>query len=153
VPPLRERKEDIAVLAAHFIELACRRFNRVPMQPTAGEIRQLQNYEWPGNVRELQNVIERAVITAQHGALHFEVEATAARTFEYHEAPTEPASSNRTEVFTDEEMRQRERDNILAALHNSHGRVYGHGGAAELLGLKPTTLNARIKKFGLKHSA
>jgi DNA-binding NtrC family response regulator len=73
VPPLRAHKEDIPALAAHFVEAACRQFNRSPMQLSASQVAALQSYDWPGNVRELRNVIERAVILARHGSLHFEI--------------------------------------------------------------------------------
>ena len=149
VPPLRERKEDIPILASHFAELACRRFNRAPMHPSASQLRYLQDYEWPGNVRELQNIVERAVIMARFGALQFQVEQDG-----LHLTADGTASAPQTFdgdlILTDEEMRLRERNNIAAALRLSHGRIYGPGGAAVMLGLKPTTLNARIKKWGLE---
>jgi transcriptional regulator with GAF, ATPase, and Fis domain len=146
VPPLRERKDDIAILAGAFFESACRRFNRHCSVLTEKQLCQLQDYDWPGNVRELQNVIERAVIAARMGALHFDIGPTAQR------GPCDAVQSssvNGDQIFTDEEMRGRERTNILAALRMSHGKIYGSGGAAELLGVKPSTLNARIKKWGL----
>jgi transcriptional regulator with GAF, ATPase, and Fis domain len=152
VPPLRERKEDVPTLASHFVALACRRFSRPPMQLSHEQLRQLQGYDWPGNVRELQNVIERAVITARRGSLHFDpgqdAAAISARKAQPAEGGAEPA-----EILTDDEMKRRERDNIAAALKISEGRIYGPGGAAELLGMKPTTLNARIKRFGLQKLA
>jgi transcriptional regulator with GAF, ATPase, and Fis domain len=73
VPPLRERKEDTPILAAHFLEMACKRFNRQGLQLTESQFRRLQNYEWPGNVRELENVLEQAVITARTGSLRFDI--------------------------------------------------------------------------------
>ncbi len=148
VPPLRERKEDIPLLAAHFLEQACVRFNRPGCSLSESDIQQLQNYSWPGNVRELRNVVERAVISARGGSLHFDLLET-----------TEPGSSvhtNRSQqtdslgLISDAEMKRYERQNIEAALKLANGRVYGRGGAAELLGIKPTTLNTRIKKLRLK---
>jgi transcriptional regulator with GAF, ATPase, and Fis domain len=149
VPPLRERKEDIAILAKHFVEAACRRFSRSVLEPTGSQIRQLLNYDWPGNVRELQNVIERAVITARRGSLHFDIVADSAARL-VGQTTSVSASAETVEIFTEAEMKRRERENILAALQRSGGRIYGTGGAAELLGMKPTTLTARIKKLGLK---
>ena len=73
VPPLRERKDDIPVLAKHFLEMASKRFSRSGLHLTASQMRQLQNYDWPGNVRELQNVIERAVITSHLGSLRLDI--------------------------------------------------------------------------------
>ena len=75
VPPLRERKEDIPILARHFVERACKRFSRSGLQLTPSQIRQLLDYDWPGNVRELQNVVERAVIAARSGSLRFDLPA------------------------------------------------------------------------------
>jgi len=155
VPPLRKRKDDIAILAVAFLEAACRRFNRPCPILTESDLWQLQNYEWPGNVRELQNVVERAVIGAHFGILRFDVPT--------HDVPThgdlqtcgeanfDAASSNGVEVLPAEEMKRRERENIIAALRRSNGKIYGACGAAELLGVRPTTLNARVKKLGLKH--
>jgi transcriptional regulator with GAF, ATPase, and Fis domain len=149
VPPLREREDDIPVLAGYFVEAACRRFGRPSLQLTAAHIRQLQDYDWPGNVRELQNVIERAVITSQRNSLYLDI-AGSDEVRPAAPAPlAEAAGAETSGVITDEEMKRRERDNVAAALRRSGGRIYGPGGAAELLGMKPTTLNARIKKWGL----
>ena len=149
VPPLRERKEDITVLASQFVEAACRRFNRSPLQLSASQIEQLQNYDWPGNVRELQNIIERAVITARLGPLHFDIGEGAASLAE-ETANAAAVAFEPTGIVTEDEMKRRDRENIVAALSQSRGRIYGPGGAADLLGIKPTTLNARIAKLGLK---
>jgi transcriptional regulator with GAF, ATPase, and Fis domain len=149
VTPLRERKEDIPILAKQFVEAACRRFNRSPLHPAASQLQQLQSYEWPGNVRELQNVIERAVITARLGSLHFDIAEGAGVRLGPPGAPQRNALSETIAIMTDEEMKRRERENIAVALKQSGGRVYGRGGAAELLGMKPTTLSARLKKLGL----
>jgi transcriptional regulator with GAF, ATPase, and Fis domain len=149
VPPLRERGEDIAVLARHFIEAACQRFNRLPLQLPDSQIRQLESYQWPGNVRELQNAIERAVITARSGALRIDLGATAV-------APAKKPIDAKAfapddlRIATATEMKHRERLNVAAALRQSGGRIHGADGAAVLLGMKPTTLTARIKRLGLK---
>lgn len=115
------------------------------------QLRSLQNYDWPGNVRELENVVERAVIAARPGSLHFDIPEAAA------ESPNSSSSGagdraveENVAVVPEREMRRRERENIAAALKLCKGRVYGPGGAAELLGVQPTTLSARIRKFGLK---
>ena len=136
------------MLAAHFVESACRRFKRTQLQLTEENLRQLEAYGWPGNIRELQNVIERAVITARLGTLHFDLPILSEAAAGGIELPS-PTQTEQA-VVQEHEMRQRERDNIMAALRQSQGRIYGAGGAAELLGLRPTTLTARIKKFGLK---
>jgi PAS domain S-box-containing protein len=148
VPPLRERKEDIPLLAKNFLDAACKRFNRSLMHLTASEIKQLHNYDWPGNVRELQNVIERSVITSRLGSLRLDI--TGAEFRAYRPTTTRPKSREEPEVIPDKEMSRRMRDNMVAALKRSGGRIYGPGGAAELLGISPSTLSTRIKKLGLK---
>ncbi len=148
VPPLRERKEDIPLLAKYFVERACKRLNRTPLQLSGSQIRQLQKYDWPGNIRELQNVIERAVIRARLGSLTFDI-LQGAEAQPPAEARADPESVAGNEIVTEGEIRRRERENIAAALKQSKGRIYGPGGAAQLLGMKPTTLSARVKKLGL----
>lgn len=155
VPPLRERKDDIPLLATHFLKAASKRFNRSGRRLSASQLRQLQNYDWPGNVRELQNVIERAVIASRSGALRLDIPATAelvasAKSGSSLSAIARSASHPESEAISDKEMSRRMRDNMVAALKCSGGRIYGPGGAAELLGIKPTTLTTRIRKLGLK---
>ncbi len=148
VPPLREHKEDIPILAAHFLQQAARRL-RLPMPRfTDAHGRLLQSYDWPGNVRELQNAVERALILAQKGILQFDL----AQADLVAPPPPAPPGGNGAEssILTELEWRQRERENMQAALAKSAWRIHGAGGAAELLGLKPTTLISRMKKFGLK---
>jgi transcriptional regulator with GAF, ATPase, and Fis domain len=150
VPPLRERRADIAILALAFLEEACDRFHRHCPPLTEGQLHQLSDYAWPGNVRELRNVVERAVINEHLGALEFDIpgrddQPTRAATGEH------PASNAKVEIIPIEEMNRRHRDNLLAALRYCNGRIYGVGGAANLLGIRPTTLTARVKKLGLKH--
>ncbi len=149
VPPLRERKEDIPLLARHFLQQAARRL-RLPMPRfTDAHARLLQSYDWQGNVRELQNAVERAVILAQKGVLQFDLRAEDMVT-PPPPPPPQPGNGGEASILTEMEWRQRERDNIQAALIKSGWRIHGAGGAAELLGLKPTTLISRMKKMGLK---
>ena len=149
VPPLRERKADIAILAMAFLQAACSRFHRPCPILTQAQLEQLSDYEWPGNVRELQNIVDRAVIRAPHGNLRFDVANHDERPAQARPDP-DSASSGAVEVVKADEMKRRERENIAAALRHSGGKVYGAGGAADLLGIPPTTLNARVKKLGLK---
>lgn len=150
VSPLRERRGDIPFLAAHFLDLTARKMNRArpPLDPE--HLGELQGYDWPGNVRELQNIIERAVITRSSGSLRFDLPAHrrsgrgAARVFE-----TAKAGADRN-LLTEAELIHRERENTLVALERCGWKIYGSGGAAELLGLKPTTLMARMKKMGIR---
>ncbi len=144
VAPLRRRKEDIPLLATLFLERASARLNLPPARLTPDNLRRLEQYDWPGNVRELQNIIERAAITARGGALHFALaDDAAART-------VARRSSDGEEVVPESEMKRRERANMMAALGRAGGKIYGPNGAAALLGIKPTTLAARLKTMGLK---
>ena len=146
VPPLRERKDDLPILAKHFLEVACKRFSRSGLHLNTSQLRQLQNYDWPGNARELQNVIERAVIASHLGSLRVDIPSAESRL----PAPARSKSREESEVIPDKEMTRRMRDNMIAALKRSGGRIYGPGGTAELLGIRPSTLSTRIKKLGLK---
>ena len=139
VPPLRKRKEDIPLLAEHFLKASARKVGRPKPPLTIAGVQRLQQYDWPGNVRELQHVIERAVITSARGRLNIELpsQAKVARSFEN-------ANGNAV-VRTDAQIRQIEVDNILAALKAANGKVSGPSGAAQLLGMKSTTLASRIK--------
>src|SRR5437867_9441942 len=154
VPPLRERADDIAVLAKHFIELSVKELRCEKPRLTRAGIVKLQSYDWPGNIRELRNVIERAVIISRGGPLDFELAVT-------NSAPPPPSSKSQpgetgdtvgAEFLTEPEMLQRERENLAAVLDKANWKIKGADGAAELLGVKPTTLLSRIKKMGLKRS-
>ena len=151
VPPLRERKEDIPLLAAHFLEQAARRLGLPLPRFAEAQARMLQAYDWPGNVRELQNATERALILAQKGRLQFDLPQSELNPVV--PAPTPKVNGHPATVLTEIEMRQLEKDNIAAALAKADWRIHGEGGAAELLGLKPTTLISRVKKLGLKRPA
>src|SRR5580704_7977677 len=149
VLPLRDRKDDIPLLASYFIETSLRELGCPRPRLTRAGIEILQGYDWPGNIRELRNVIERAVILARGGPLHFELPETDSAPLL---ASSKPLHSNQPgqEVFTETEMQSRERGNLVAALDQTGWKLRGSDGAAELLGVKPTTLLARMKKMGLK---
>jgi DNA-binding NtrC family response regulator len=149
VVPLRKRKEDIPLLAAHFLERAARKLKVRPARLTQAHLAQLQDYDWPGNVRELQNRIERALILAEHGVMYLDLPAGGSPAAVAAAPPTPGVRAADAEVLSDVEFRQRERGNVLAALNKTGWKIHGPGGTAELLGLKPTTLISRIKKFGL----
>lgn len=144
VPPLRKRKEDIPLLVEGFLEANSRKVGRSKPTLTLAAVQRLQQYDWPGNVRELQHVIERAVITSPTGRLNIELPSTTKPL-----KVTEATSTSERRVRTDAEIRQLEADNIRTALRIADGKVAGAGGAAELLGLKPTTLASRIKALGI----
>ncbi len=149
VPTLNERKEDIPLLAKHFVELSVKELRCPKPRLTRAGIEQLKYYDWPGNIRELRNVIERAVILARGGPLEFRLPLEA---YSAASAPPKPSSSTEAEaeILTEIELRQRERQNLLAALNKTGWKIKGPHGASELLGVKPTTLLFRIKKMGLR---
>jgi PAS domain S-box-containing protein len=145
LPPLRDRRDDIALLAAHFARKSALQMGRPTPQITRSSIAQLTAHDWPGNIRELQNVVERAVIVSRGGPLQFglpeprPIEAPRAR----------PDLSKNPSLLTRKELKCRERENIVFALHRTEGKVFGPGGAAEMLGMKPTTLASRIRALGI----
>jgi transcriptional regulator with GAF, ATPase, and Fis domain len=146
--PLRDRKEDIPLLAAHFISLCCQRLNRPEPRLTRHNVNQLQAYHWTGNVRELHNVIERAIIVSNGGRLEFSLPTTATTLPNTDEktAPTRRIAM----PYNETERLARDRENIIAALRLCGGRVSGPDGAASLLGVKATTLTSRMKSLGIE---
>jgi transcriptional regulator with GAF, ATPase, and Fis domain len=153
VAPLRDRREDIPPLAKHFIDLSVRELRSPKPRLTRAGIAKLQGYDWPGNIRELRNVIDRAVILARGGALDFDLPGGEAANRPASPDPQAAQGGDNPGFLTESEMRDRERDNLLAVLEKSGWKIKGANGAAELLGIKPTTLISRIKKLGLKRSA
>jgi transcriptional regulator with GAF, ATPase, and Fis domain len=152
VPALRERADDIALLAEHFIELSVKDLRCPKPRLTRAGIVKLQSYAWPGNIRELRNVIERAVILARGGPLRFDLPVKDSISPPASSPPHHGAMAGR-ELFTEAEMQRRERENLAAVLESAGWKIKGAGGAAEFLGLKHTTLFARMKKMGLKKPA
>jgi len=144
LPPLRARKGDIPQLAIHAVARMAKR-HRMPAPPlTHEDIERLQRYDWPGNIRELQNVIERAVILSK--GVRLRVDVALPRIADATDEPVSPSDSRRDDVvLTDRECRERERANVMRALERTEGRIYGRGGAAELLGINPTTLASRLR--------
>jgi DNA-binding NtrC family response regulator len=112
----------------------------------------LQAYDWPGNIRELRNVIERAVIFAQGGALDFDLPVSGS-SVDVTSFGLEHGDEVEAEFLTDAEIRRRERENLFVVLQKTGWKIKGVDGAADLLGLKPTTLISRIEKMGLKRPA
>ena len=135
VPPLRERREDIAILVRHFVDEYARRMNRRIETIPPQAIEALISYSWPGNVRELQNFIERSVILSPGNVLRPPLA-------ELKESAVQTPSS----VSTLEEM---EREHVLRAIRASHWVLGGPNGAAARLGMKRTTLAYRIRKLNI----
>ena len=147
VPPLRERGDDVIQLAQHFLEQAARDFGRDPMTLTQSQAEKLRRYDWPGNVRELKNVIERAVILSPGNVLRLDKSMPDPRPDEDVRDVSKQAADS---VLSEDEMREFQKRNIIAALKQSNWRVSGAGGAAEILGVKPTTLADRIRTYGIQ---
>jgi transcriptional regulator with GAF, ATPase, and Fis domain len=153
VPPLRERMDDIPSLAQHFVEISARELKCAKPRLTRAALEKLQNYDWPGNVRELKNVVERAVILARGGALDFDLPMTGQTAPPARPSPRADASAgspSEPKFLTEAELQRRERDNLLAVLEAANWKIKGPDGAAELLGVKPTTLLSRMDKWGLR---
>ncbi|MGB5246023.1 MAG: sigma 54-interacting transcriptional regulator [Woeseia sp.] len=148
VPPLRRRKEDLPQLAQHFLDKTCEDFGRKPIKLTNRQVAAINAYDWPGNVRELKNVIERAVILSKGGTLRLNLSMP--DTESVLDLPTPATPGGGDAVLSEQELRELQKSNLLKALQQTDWRVSGKGGAAELLGLRPTTLADRIKSFGLK---
>jgi PAS domain S-box-containing protein len=152
LPPLRDRPEDVAPLAMTFAETFAQRMGR-RIEPLSADCQQrLMAYSWPGNIRELQNVIERAVITAYDGRLNLDkalpdggVAINGGTT------PESPAREKLPKaVLQVRELQLLERANILRALEVTGWRVAGRNGAAEILGINPSTLNSRIRALNIQ---
>jgi transcriptional regulator with GAF, ATPase, and Fis domain len=154
VPPLRERRDDIPLLARHFVDLSAKELKCPKPRLTRAAITRLQGYHWPGNVRELRNVVERAIILARGGMLNFDLPMTASSPA----APTRSAPRAAAGIgpkpeppyLTEAELEGRERENLLVILKKANWKIKGPNGAAELLGVKPTTLFSRMKKMGIR---
>ncbi|WP_455223198.1 sigma 54-interacting transcriptional regulator [Kaarinaea lacus] len=149
---LRERVDDIPILAIHFLERAKNKLNKPDIRLTKADIEHLKNYSWPGNIRELQNVIERAVILSQRGRLKFDLPNHDAITNINQPAAQTPDEVREIKVLTKRQLMNQERENIINALRHSNGKVFGANGAAEMLGMKPTTLASKIKRYNLDKS-
>lgn len=152
IPPLRERGDDVFVLASAFAAKFAQRLGR-KIEPLSDACRRrLKSYAWPGNVRELQNVIERAVITSRDGRLNLDRALPDVRgeTLSESNRAEETLQEVSKRILQLRELQQLERKNILRALESTAWRVAGKEGAAELLGMNPSTLNSRIKALGIQ---
>ena len=148
LPALRERNEDVPVLALHFLENIRKKLNRPEIQISIAQMQKLQAYHWPGNIRELQNVIERQVIVAVDNQLMFDGLLTP----ESQSTTGEQLLKIETQPLTESQHKQQERSRIIQALEQTKGKVSGPNGAADLLQVKPTTLASRIKKYQITPS-
>jgi transcriptional regulator with GAF, ATPase, and Fis domain len=154
VVPLRERLEDVPLLAEHFMrKLNWRDRSNIPVRLSEENVHALQNYHYPGNVRELENIIERAGILTHCFLYKLSVQQIldamllSEQRKQLDSIANEPSSAQASSqaIMTYAEIKNLERENLIAALQATNYRIYGAGGAAEILGVKPTTLASRIK--------
>ena len=136
LPPLRQRREDIPLLARYFAHRVFTRLGRPASEFSKGAVERLTTYEWPGNVRELENIVERAVILC------------GGRPIEQEHVQVQGGVGTGTSAV--KPLQDMEREHIAAALRAAGGKVSGKGGAAEMLGLKPSTLDSRMRKLGIR---
>jgi len=141
LPALRQRKEDIEVLVYHFLDKYSRKNSRVVSSISATALATLQSYDWPGNIRELEHLIERSMLMA-NGPEITAIELPQSNTTSF----SEPEDSGKAKT-----MEEMERDHIMRVLKMCNGKVFGPGGAAEVLNIPSTTLNSKIKKLGIRY--
>jgi transcriptional regulator with GAF, ATPase, and Fis domain len=154
IAPLRERLDDVPLLAEHFMrKLNWRDRSNVPVRLSEENVRALQNYHYPGNVRELENIIERAGILTHCFLYRLSVQqildamllSDQRKQLDAMASKPSVANDSSQGIMTYAEMKELERSNLIAALQATNYKIYGAQGAAELLGIKPTTLASRIK--------
>ena len=150
ITPLRSRKDDLPILASHLIERSAKRLSRPTPKLTKANLLDLQAYDWPGNVRELQNIIERALILSPSGRLRFDLPSVDRTVAAGLESRSPQENYKDTPVLTEDEIKALQKQNIITALEQSGGRIYGKKGAAKLLGIKPTTLTERMKAMRIE---
>ncbi|MBU2870583.1 sigma 54-interacting transcriptional regulator [Colwellia sp. E2M01] len=168
-PALRERTEDIPLLVKHFIDKVCISLNRPQPDVSVAQMQFLTQYHWPGNIRELENIIERQIILATSNKVSFTFlakeslsnKSLANKTFTddlFSEAPIQHqpmdsidhlSASVSPPLISAKAQKLLEKNNVENVLRRCNGKIYGKDGAAQLLGLKPTTLASRLKKYGL----
>jgi transcriptional regulator with GAF, ATPase, and Fis domain len=139
VPPLRDRQQDIQLLVSYFVKKFSATMGKKVESVSGTSMELLKNYPWPGNIRELEHVIERAVILSQGPELSLD--------------DWMPKSSVASGVAPQTTLEDVERSHIISILNQTAWRVSGEKGAAKILGLNPTTLEARMKKLGISRPA
>ena len=137
LPPLRNRKEDILLLAEHFLKEFAGDDGKLIEGFSPAVITKMENYQWPGNIRELENVVRRTVLLTTTNVVN-----------EFYHQPEGIKANAATEKL--KSISENEREHIIAALKSCNWKVYGPGGAAELLDINVSTLNSRMKKLGIE---
>jgi len=153
IPPLRERREDIPLLVRYFVQKISLRLNKTVVYVPADAMDALTNYSWPGNVRELENLVERAVLLSPGKELRVPLSEIKSATL----AGADPSLSASTSLTSSapatssiSTLGEAERQHILRALRQTEWRIAGPKGAAAILGMKRTTLQARMRKLGIR---
>ena len=136
VPPLRERREDVSVLAYHFLNRYADRENKSCRSIAEPVMDKLERHSWPGNIRELENVIQRGVLSSNGAVLQL--------------PPFEKDKQTHVDTSIVETFEDHARRHIIEALRLSHGKLYGPGGAADILQINSSTLASRMKKLGIR---
>lgn len=142
LPPLRQRREDIPLLAAHFIQRYAKKTGKGIETLSSKALQEMINYDWPGNIRELEHLLERSVLLATGDTIR-QVHLPAPRKPAAGAANAEPPIKLLT-------INENERQHIMAVIRHCRGRISGKGGAAEILGVPATTLNSKLKRLGIK---
>jgi len=152
VPPLRERKEDIVLLAKHFLSRYAVKHNKEGLKIRPNDITLLIGYHWPGNVRELKNVMERASLLSKNGKLDFsQLKSRGSKQFKSTRINTDADDAGVNGLFNDiQSLEDLERQHIQNVLDQTHGKIGGPSGAGDLLGIKRTTLYAKMRKLGIR---
>ena len=145
LPALRERREDIPRLIAHFLARAGRKLGKPLAEVSPAFLEQAMAYDWPGNVRELENVVERAAVLARSARLEIGEPLTA--------GPVSPAANAGAARPTLGTLEMVERNHILSVLEQTQWAIEGERGAARILGLNPSTLRGRLRKLGLRKNS
>jgi PAS domain S-box-containing protein len=143
-PALRDRIDDLPLLAKHFIDKVCTRINKPQPKISLAQMHLLEQYSWPGNIRELENIIERQIILAKDQKINFDILTKQNHNIQHTTKAVAPS-----ELMSAIQHKALEKNNIEQALQHCKGKIYGADGAAELLGLKPTTLASKIKKYDI----
>ena len=147
LPPLRNRREDIPILVAHFVAQFAEELQR-PVSSLGDEvIAHLQAHNWPGNVRELEHLIQRAVVVCQGGVIQVEDVPLSAEDEDEEGSPLLAASASPVKQGTGDQDEKRQ---IVEALQATNWLIYGERGAARLLGMKPERLRSRMRVYGLR---
>ncbi len=144
-PPLRKHKEDIPLIVNWLVKKFCRKMGKQIETINDNTIKALEAYHWPGNVRELENIIERAVISSSGNVLRLAEKLNSNQTDQL-------STGQRKIIDRKKTLPEMERDYIIEILKETNWQVEGKNSAAEILGLPPSTLRSRMKKYSIQRS-